>query len=193
MRDWLGRMGLSWGGETGKALKEQATRIAACSLRFFWEGEDGASGFEKGAFVRSGLSFGSTLGGDERQGALSLDRVLLDETFYAALRRHPVPLNEAALRALADRSFSLDLYIWLAYRLHTLKGPTPVRWAALREQFGPNHERMFNFKRDFLKAIGPAVAAYPEAGLAVENEGLVLHPSRPPVAPRSSPSLVVGG
>jgi hypothetical protein len=34
MRDWLGRMGLSWGGETGKALREQAARIAACTLRF---------------------------------------------------------------------------------------------------------------------------------------------------------------
>ena len=34
MRDWLGRMGLSWGGNTGRALREQATRIAACNLRF---------------------------------------------------------------------------------------------------------------------------------------------------------------
>ncbi len=40
MRDWLGRMGLSWGGETGRALREQAARIAACSLKFWWGGAD---------------------------------------------------------------------------------------------------------------------------------------------------------
>ena len=33
LHDWLGRMGLAWGGETGKALREQAARIAACQLR----------------------------------------------------------------------------------------------------------------------------------------------------------------
>jgi Plasmid encoded RepA protein len=35
MRDWLARMGLSWGGETGKALREQAARIAHCNLKFY--------------------------------------------------------------------------------------------------------------------------------------------------------------
>src|SRR3712207_6138386 len=54
MRDWLSRMGLSWGGETGKALREQAARIAACNLKFTWEG-DGVDGWVKGGFVRSGL------------------------------------------------------------------------------------------------------------------------------------------
>ncbi len=49
MRDWLARMGLSWGGETGRALREQAARIAACSLKFFWEGEN-ADGWTAGRF-----------------------------------------------------------------------------------------------------------------------------------------------
>src|SRR5215210_4373118 len=54
MRDWLGRMGLSWGGETARALREQASRIAACSLKFFWDGEEG-EGWARGAIVSSGL------------------------------------------------------------------------------------------------------------------------------------------
>src|SRR4051812_3288129 len=68
MRDWLGRMGLSWGGETGKALREQAGRIAACHLRFDWDGEK-SSGFDKGGFVRSGLRF-TKKAEDDRQGSL---------------------------------------------------------------------------------------------------------------------------
>jgi hypothetical protein len=184
MRDWLGRMGLSWGGRTGKTLREQAARIAACQLRFSWEG-DTADGWMKGGFVRSGLRFHTRDEDDARQPSLWEDRVVLDEVFYEALRRHPVPLREAALRELADRSVSLDVYIWLAYRLHTLNKPTPIRWAALREQFGGGaYSELRNFKREFRKALAPAVVAYPEARVEVDEAGLVLHPSRPPVAPR---------
>jgi hypothetical protein len=50
-------MGLTYGGGVGAMLREQATRIAACSLKFFWE-EDGADGWTKGGFVRSGLGVG---------------------------------------------------------------------------------------------------------------------------------------
>ncbi|MBK1659867.1 replication protein RepA [Paracraurococcus ruber] len=182
LHDWLGRMGLAWGGETGKALREQAARIAACSLKFFWEGED-ASGWEAGRFVRSGLRF-HNYSGDERQSDLWEDRVVLDEAFYDALRQHPVPLREAALRELADRSASLDLYIWLAYRLHNLSGPTPVRWAALREQFGTTYSELRFFRRDFPKMLSPAVSAYPEARVELEEDGVVLHPSPPPVSAR---------
>jgi hypothetical protein len=181
MRDWLGRMGMTHGGTTGKILREQATRIAACSLRFFWEGED-KSGYDKGGFVRSGLRF--HLASDSAQDDLWQDHVVLDEVFYEALQKHPVPLREAALRSLSDRSTSLDLYIWLSYRLHNLRGPTPVRWAALREQFGSGYAANGAFKRDFIKALGPAVAAYPEARVELATEGLVLHPSPPPVAKR---------
>ena len=183
MRDWLGRMGLSWGGNTGRALREQAARSAACNLRFSWEG-DRADGWVRGGFVKSGLRFHDRPAWDSRQPSLWEDRVVLDETFYDALCRHPVPLREAALRELADRSLSLDVYIWLAYRLHTLDRPTPVRWAALSDQFGGTYARRRDFVRDFKKALAPAVTAYPEARVEVEDGGLVLHPSHPPVAPR---------
>lgn len=192
MRDWLGRMGLSWGGETGKALREQAARIAACGLKFFWEG-DGSDGWTKGGFVRSGLRFHQRNANDERQSDLWDDRVLLDEAFFEALQKHPVPLREAALRELSDRSASLDLYIWLAYRLHTLKGATPVRWAALREQFGTAYAEGHTFRRDFRKALAAAVAAYPEARVELEEEGVVLYPSVPPVRPRLVQSNQMGG
>jgi hypothetical protein len=85
---------------------------------------------------------------------------------------------------------SLDLYIWLAYRLHTLTAPTPIRWAALGEQFGGGYSRQRDFVRDFRKALAPAVAAYEGAMVTVGEEGLTLYPSRPPVAPRL---VAIGG
>jgi hypothetical protein len=179
-------MGLSWGGETGRALREQAARIAACSLKFWWAGED-AEGWSAGRFVRSGLRFHDRLtaaAADPRQAELWEDRVVLDEVFWDALRQHPVPLREAALRELGSRSASLDLYVWLAYRLYTLTGPTPVGWAALRAQFGAGYKEAHTFRRDFRKALAPAVAAYPEARVEMAEEGVMLHPSRPPVGRR---------
>jgi hypothetical protein len=178
MRDWLGRMGVAVGGETARALREQAARISACSLKFFWDGEDG-EGWARGAIVSSGLRF-RTAEGD--QASLWEDRVVLDEVFWRALRDHPVPLREAAIRELRDRSMSLDLYVWLAYRLHNLAKATPISWAALREQFGAGYRQLFHFKAEFRKALAPALAAYPEARVEVEDAGIVLHPSAPPVA-----------
>ena len=39
-----------------------------------------------------------------------LEQVRLSETFYAQLRRHPVPVAEAAVRHLANNSLALDVY-----------------------------------------------------------------------------------
>jgi hypothetical protein len=46
------------------------------------------------------------------------------------------------------------------------------------------YARTRDFIRDFRKALAPAVTAYPEARVEVDDDGLVLHPSRPPVAPK---------
>jgi hypothetical protein len=131
MRNWMERMGLAVGGETARGLREQSARISACTLKFFWEGDDdNARGFKRGAIVDSGLQF--AIG--DAQGTLWEDQVTLDPVFYKALRDHPVPLQEAAIRQLRDRSMSLDLYVWLAWRLHTLTRLTPISWTAVHAQ-----------------------------------------------------------
>ena len=47
---------------------------------------------------------------DERegQGRLSLETAKLSEGFVEQLRRHPVPLEEAAIRALSNNPAALD-------------------------------------------------------------------------------------
>ena len=61
MRDWMGRMGLAVGGETARALRDQARRISACHIRFFWSTIDETGrqgdGFSNGSIVRDGLFF----------------------------------------------------------------------------------------------------------------------------------------
>ncbi len=181
MRSWLERMGVSYGGETAKALKEQATRISACSLKFFWEDDArGGEGWSAGRIVNSGLSF-HALADNEGQENLWDDRVQIDDTFFQALRKHPVPLLEAAVRQLRDRSLSLDLYIWMAWRLHTLEKSTPISWPALFGQFGDGYSHLRHFKPRFANALSAALAAYPEAAVDAGDSGIVLHPSAPPI------------
>jgi len=180
MRDWLTRMGISVGGETFKGFREQSLRISACGLKFFWDGTE-ADAFEKGGIVKRGLIFHDNAT-DERQGSLWEDLVQLDETFFQALQDHPVPLLEEAIRQLKDRSLSLDLYVWLAYRLHSLQKPQPITWASLYGQFGAGYDQMKHFKPRFVQAMQYALAAYPGAKVEGADEGFILHPSRPPIA-----------
>jgi hypothetical protein len=179
MRDWMERMGLSVGGETARGLREQAARISACTLKFFWE-DDQHEGWTRGGIVTSGLRFKIPEGND--QASLWEDRVVLDETFYAALRDHPVPLLEVAIRQLRDRSMSLDIYVWLAWRCHQLGKPTPISWPAIHAQFGAGFKAIKHFKPSFVEALAAATAAYPDARVEIGENGITLHPARPPLA-----------
>jgi hypothetical protein len=79
---------------------------------------------------------------------------------------------------------ALDLYAWLAYRLHALNAPKPVSWVALKKQFGNGFNRIDNFRTKFTENLRLAMAVYPDAKVQTEDRGIILIPSRPPVAPR---------
>jgi hypothetical protein len=76
---------------------------------------------------------------------------------------------------------AIDVYIWLAYRLHSLTKPTPVSWPAIHSQFGAGFRLVRQIKPTFSEALTLALAVYPEARVDVEKDGIVLHPSAPAV------------
>ena len=76
----------------------------------------------------------------------------------------------------------IDVYIWLAYRLHALTRDVSVSWPALHGQFGAGFQLIRKFRAHFIECLEIAVAAYPEARVSVDERGLVLHPSRPAIA-----------
>jgi len=179
MRVWLGSMGLSIGGTTYKMVTEQARRISGCRLTFYAD-KDRRELMRHGGFVDGAISM---YGNTDDQPALWQERVLLNEEFYRALRDHPVPVSETALRAIGPRSMVIDVYIWMAYRLHALRKDVEVSWPAVYSQFGPGYSRLRDFRRDFIRALELAVAAYPEARVGLGERGVVLRPSRPAIAP----------
>ena len=87
----------------------------------------------RGSFVDGAINMADAI---DDQPSLWQERVLLNEEFFWALRDHPVPLSESALRAIGPRSMVIDVYIWLAYRLHALKRDVEVGWLALYAQLG---------------------------------------------------------
>jgi hypothetical protein len=178
MRVWLGSMGLSIGGTTYRMVNEQARRISACSLTFFAD-RSGAQIRSRGGFVKTEITMHNLIGD---QPSLWQDRVLLDEDFYRALCEHPVPLSEGALRAIGPRSMVIDIYIWLAYRLHALKKDIEVGWPSLYSQFGAGFGRIRDFRKYFLECLMLATAAYPDARIDMGDRGVILRPSRPAIA-----------
>src|SRR5690349_4827456 len=178
MRVWLGCMGLSIGGTTYRLVNEQARRISGCSLTFFAD-RAGGQIKSRGGFVKTEITMTNVVG---EQPSLWQDRVLLDEDFYRALREHPVPVSESALRAIGPRSMVIDVYIWLAYRLHALRRDMEVGWPALYTQFGAGFKHIRQFRAQFKDSLELALAAYPDAGVSMGDRGVVLRPSRPAIA-----------
>ena len=178
MKAWMTRMSLSAGGKTYQLVSEQAKRISACRLTFFTD-LISAELRSNGAFVESSISMAGLA--DENQPTLWQDRVRLDEGFWKSLKDHPVPVREEALRAIGTRSLAIDVYIWLAYRLHALSKPTSITWAAIHAQFGAGFRLVRQVKPTFLESLQLALAVYPEAHVGIEDTGVVLHPSLPAV------------
>lgn len=181
MRDWLEKMGIPQGGKSIADVREQAERISRCRLSFQVQ-QGGRTGLVNQNIVDSALFLDAD---DPAQGSLFLEHAKLSESFFEQLRRHPVPVEEAAIRSINGHSMALDLYCWLAYRLHVLPGTRAVSWKALKSQFGTGFSRMDHFRPTFKDNLSLAMAVYPDAAVDVTEKGLMLQPSRPPVAPKA--------
>lgn len=176
-------LGLETNGQQLRSLKDQMARLAAATLRM--------GVVEAGRAVQVNTQFVSAFDlwfpkqADQR--VLWPSTVRLSEEYFQSLGRHAVPLDHRAVAALASSAMALDMYVWLAQRLHRvpLGKPQFVTWAALHEQFGQGFARVRDFRRRFLHALPQVVSAYPAARVAADAKGLTLTHSAPPVPPRS--------
>lgn len=177
---WLIRLGIPVGGKSFKDVREQAERISRCRLTFHVS-HAGRSGLVNQNILDTAMF----LDEETAQGSLFIETARLSETFFEQLKKHPVPIEESAIRAINNNSMALDIYCWLAYRLHILTEPKPITWKALHAQFGAGFARLDHFRPRFLENLALATAVYRDARVEAGEKGLILHPSRPPVAPRA--------
>lgn len=108
----------------------------------------------------------------------------LSPDFFNTLLEHAVPLDHRALAALKHSSLALDIYTWLAHRLCRVNRASGVKlsWANLKDQFGPDYTASKDFKKEFRQAMRQVCAVYPDARVEEAIGGLVLFPSRAPMA-----------
>ena len=178
MKAWSDLMGLSLGSKNLSIGRRAVPSNLDRRLQFFAD-RQGQELMSHGGFVDGSISMTGVLGD---QPSLWQDKVVLNEAFYRALREHPVPLSESALRAIGPRSMVIDVYIWLAYRLHSLRRATDIGWAALYAQFGSGFARLRAFRQHFIESLELAIAVYPDANVSVEERGITIRPSRSAIA-----------
>jgi replication initiator protein len=180
-------LGLETNGQQLKSLKDQLARLASATVRM--------GVVEEGRAVQVNTQFVSAFDlwfpKQPDQRVLWPSAVRLSEEYFQSLGKHAVPLDHRAVAVLASSSMALDVYSWLAQRLHRVPPGRPqiITWIALYEQFGQGFARVRDFRRQFLQTLHQVQAAYPNAHLSATEVGISLENSPPPVPPRYSGTL----
>jgi hypothetical protein len=110
----------------------------------------------------------------------------LSHEYFESLKEHAVPLSEAALAQLSQNAMALDVYAWLAERLHRINPAKPalIPWTELQGQFGDGYQRLDNFKSRFGQVLKRVQQQYERAKIELNGRGMIAHYSAPPVAKR---------
>lgn len=161
-------------------LRKQMHALAACRLQLGYLGRN---------FSGQPISqFDAWLSNkDTGQRSFWPGALVLSEDYYKALITSAVPLNFQAMHAIKGSALALDVYVWLAHRLHRINAPSyDLTWARLKDQFGQEYQganASKDFKTKFRIALKNVKMVYPKAQVEVIEGGLRLFHSPPPVTP----------
>jgi hypothetical protein len=170
---------LDTGGRTIRVVKDQLSRLSAASIRLGLVKEGRATTVTSQIVTAFDIWFPK----DERQRVLWPSTVQLSLDYWESLKTHAVPLDETAVGALSHSALALDIYAWLAQRLHRVPDGKEVllAWPVLHAQFGLGYARLRAFRRDFQVALRQVLAVYPSARLDLDHQGMTVRNSPPPV------------
>ena len=178
-REFLIRLGIDTGGREYRSFSAQMRALAACHMSLGY-GQDTLS-------AKPIKRFSTWLNHSEAAPSLMPGSIELTPEFFESLTQFAVPLDPRALGALKHSALALDVYAWLAHRLHRVKPPngTFLSWENLRQQFGQEYGEIKDFKREMNKTLRLVHAVYPDARIEKVNGGMKLLPSPSPI-PKTS-------
>lgn len=170
---------LDTGGRTVRVVKDQLARLAAASIRLGLVREGKATTVTSQIVTAFDIWFPK----DERQRVLWPSTVQLSRDYWESLKTHAVPLDETAVAALSHSAMALDIYAWLAQRLHRVpEGATALlAWPIVYGQFGLGYTRLEDFRKAFRVALKQVVAVYLSARIDLDRRGMTLKRSPPPI------------
>lgn len=184
--EFLRLMGMESDGRRYATLRKQMHALAAVRLQLGFKGRtyNGQPVQQFDAWVSNK---------DTKLRALWPGVVVLSEDYYGSLIESAVPLDNRALHALKGSALALDVYAWLAHRLHRIEGRGVIlHWKAIREQFAQEYKGKDpdkNFKKEFLPVLKKVLAVYPQAKVKAVTGGVLLLGSPPPIAYKGGPTL----
>ncbi|MBZ8178188.1 RepW [Corynebacterium sp. 3HC-13] len=189
MNDFMRKMGLasrSTGGRNGnlKNIRDQMRRIASSTITVEQLLDKNRDLGTKLDIVKS---WDLWYHHNPEQGCLDESYIILSEEFFQEIIAHPIPIDLGILKSLS-KPRSMDVYIWATARKYVLKYPLSLTWAQVQRQFAPETphtaEGRKSFKQKFRATIAEVQALWPEMGLEVTSEGIVLHPGQPSISSR---------
>ena len=163
-------------------FKEQLATLAAASIRLGMIRDNEAITVNTQIVRQFNLWFPK----DGRQRVLWPSEVQLSLDYFESLARHAVPLDDRAVAALAHNAMALDIYAWLAQRLHRVPYGRPqfITWPILQTQFGWHYNSLRKFRQVFKATLATVHSQYRAARLDLDEKGLTLYQSLPPVKGR---------
>ena len=176
------RLGLSAHGRDIRDIKNHLTRLCASTIRLGFV--DGGHAMQVNTQIVRAMNL--WLLKDDHHRVLWPTTIQLSEDYYDSLTKHAVPLDERALAALSHSAMGLDIYSWLAQRLHRISTTKSqfITWIALKDQFGYNYTRLVDFKVAFREILIMVHSQYHEAQFELDEKGLTLKNSPPPIGKR---------
>lgn len=182
--DFLRKLGKHTnGGIRGSftTFRKQAQALSACRMTLGINAKGRAYTYD-GKPIRQFEAWLQNTGG---QRSLWPASVSFSEEYFKTLIEHSVPLDLRALQALKGSALALDVYVWLAERLHRIGSQSRVlNWASLRDQFAQEYQGKHahkDFRTAFLVALQAVLAVYPQAKVRQVEDGLSLCSSPPPI------------
>ena len=171
-------------GRNINTIKDQLSRLAAAHITLGMV-KDGEALTIKSDIISA---FSLWWSKDNRQRVLWPSTVRLSPDYFDSLTRHAVPLHDAALMALSGSAMGLDVYAWLAQRLHRIEPGKRVfiSWPALQAQFGWHYDRLRKFREVFIATVRMVCTQYGAAKIELDEHGMALWHSPPPVKSRTS-------
>ncbi|ECG8477950.1 TPA: replication protein [Escherichia coli] len=183
--EFLGLMGMDDQGARYATLRKQMHALAACRLQLGFKGRtfNGQPVEQFDAWLANR---------DTKQRALWPGTMVLSEGYFTSLMQSAVPLDNRALMALKGSALALDVYAWLAHRLHRIEGRgVTLHWKSLREQFAQEYtgkDADKDFKKKFVPALKKVLAVYPQAKVKPVTGGILLLGSAPPIPYKGGPT-----
>jgi hypothetical protein len=189
LTSYVKRLNLDRGGKSIRSIKEAIQRVCAARVQMalVQRGESAQIDTDfmsrrRGDGDGAGSGFDLWFPKDDQQRVLWPVWARLSLDYYELLVKHAVSLDERHYFALSHSAMALDIYAWLAQRLHRVASKEVlVTWPNLQLQFGWHYDRLRDFRRAFPIALKQVLAVYRVAKVTADERGLTLRNSPPPI------------